>query len=124
MPLRWKIDITESLKVKGYSSYKIRKEKLFGQKTLQDFRDGTVVLSYDLLEKLCALLECQPGDLLEYVASKDDDSEYVYDCGGINSDDDYAVLSGTAEIQPDRMDKFTSDAGDFEIIKPAPKKQD
>ena len=79
MPLRWKIDITESLKVKGYSSYKIRKEKLFGQKTLQDFRDGTVVLSYDLLEKLCALLECQPGDLLEYVASKDDDSEYVYD---------------------------------------------
>ena len=72
MPLRWKIDITEALKDKGFSSYRIRKEKLFGQKTLQDFRDGTVVLSYDLLEKLCDLLDCQPGDLLEYVKDDND----------------------------------------------------
>lgn len=72
MPLRWKIDITEALKDKGFSSYRIRKEKLFGQKTLQDFRDGTVVLSYDLLEKLCDLLDCQPGDLLEYVKPNDE----------------------------------------------------
>lgn len=26
-------------------------------------------------------------------------------------DGDYAVLSGTAEIQPDRMDRFTSEQG-------------
>lgn len=67
MPIRYKIDIMEALKNKGYSSYRIRKEKLFGQKTVQDFRDGTVVLSQDLLSKLCEILICQPGDLIEYV---------------------------------------------------------
>ncbi len=36
-------------------------------------------------------------------------------------DGDYTVLSGAARIQPDRMDRFTSDAGDFEIVKSAPK---
>lgn len=67
MPIRYKINIMDALKEKGYTSYRIRKEKLFGQKTVQDFRDGTVVLSQDLLSKLCEILECQPGDLIEYV---------------------------------------------------------
>lgn len=75
MSLRWKIDIVEALKNKGFSSYRVRKEKLLGQKTLQDFRNGTVVLSYDLLEKLCALLDCQPGDLLEYVADQNENTD-------------------------------------------------
>ncbi len=39
----------------------------------------------------------------------------------IERDGDYTVLSGTAEISEDRMDRFTSDAGDFEIVKPTPK---
>lgn len=67
MPIRYKIDIMEALKNKGYSSYRIRQEKIFGQKTVQDFRNGTVVLSQDLLSKLCELLECQVGDLIEYI---------------------------------------------------------
>ena len=67
MPLRYKIDILQALKDKGYSSYRIRKENIFGQKTLQDFRSGTVVLSVDCLEKLCKLVECQTGDILEYL---------------------------------------------------------
>lgn len=36
-------------------------------------------------------------------------------------DGDYTELSGTAEIQPKRMDKFTSDVVDSEIVKPTPK---
>lgn len=67
VPIRYKLDIMEALKSKGYSSYRIRQEKIFGQKTLQDFRNGTVVLSADCLEKLCSLLDCQVGDILEYV---------------------------------------------------------
>ena len=67
MPIRYKLDIMEALKSKGYSSYRIRQEKIFGQKTLQDFRNGTVVLSADCLEKLCSLLDCQIGDILEYI---------------------------------------------------------
>ena len=67
MALKYKIDLVSALKEKGYSTYRIRKDNLFGQKTLQDFRNGNVVLSVDCFDKLCRLLECQPGDLLEYV---------------------------------------------------------
>lgn len=68
MPIKYKIDILEALKEKGFTSYRIRKEKIFGQKTLQDFRNGNVVLSADCLEKLCNILDCQIGDLIEYVS--------------------------------------------------------
>ena len=67
MALKYKIDLVSALKENGYSSYRIRQDNLFGQKTLQDFRNGNVVLSVDCLDKLCRLLKCQPGDLLEYV---------------------------------------------------------
>lgn len=68
MPIKYKIDILEALKEKGFTSYRIRKEKIFGQKTLQDFRNGNVVLSADCLEKLCSILNCQIGNLIEYVS--------------------------------------------------------
>ena len=58
MPIKYKIDILNALKEKGFTSYRIRKEKLFGQKTLQDFRNGNVVLSAECLEKLCNILDC------------------------------------------------------------------
>ena len=38
--LKYKIDILESLKEKGYTSYKIRKEKLIGESQLQKIRTG------------------------------------------------------------------------------------
>ena len=58
MAIRYKVDIMEELKKKGYSSTKIRNDKLIGQSYLQQLRHGELV---------CALLECQPGDLIEYV---------------------------------------------------------
>ncbi|WP_302488303.1 helix-turn-helix transcriptional regulator [uncultured Ruminococcus sp.] len=67
MPIKYRIDILNALKEKGFTSYRIRKEKLFGQKTLQDFRNGNVVLSTECLEKLCNILDCQIGDLIEYI---------------------------------------------------------
>ncbi|MFR3289635.1 MAG: helix-turn-helix domain-containing protein [Lachnospiraceae bacterium] len=55
------------LKKKGYTSSKIREEKLIGQSYLQQLRHGELV-SWKTIDTLCALLECQPGDLLEYVS--------------------------------------------------------
>ena len=65
MPFRYKIDILAALKEKGYSTYRIRKERIFAEATLQLFRQG-VIASQSTLEKLCELLDCQPGDILEY----------------------------------------------------------
>lgn len=67
MPLVYKIDVLNALKEKGYNTNKIRTEGLLSQSTLQKFRNKQGV-SWENLETLCRLLECQPADLIEYVA--------------------------------------------------------
>ena len=66
MGLQYKFDVVAALKDKGITSYKIRSEKLLSESTLQKLRKGEGV-SWDNLETLCDLLECQPADLMEYV---------------------------------------------------------
>lgn len=66
MAIRYKVDIMAELKAKGYSSTRIREEKLIGQSYLQQIRHGELV-SWKTLDTICSLLDCQPGDLIEYV---------------------------------------------------------
>jgi putative transcriptional regulator len=72
MPMQFKIDILAALKEKGYNTTRIRTERLFSQSTLQKFRNNQGV-SWDNLETLCRLLECQPGDFIEYSNGFDDE---------------------------------------------------
>ena len=65
MPLCYKIDILKALKEKGYNTNVIRTKALFSQSTLQKFRNHQGV-SWENLETLCRLLECQPVDLIEF----------------------------------------------------------
>ena len=71
MPLRYKIDVLAALKEKGITTYAIRKQKIMSESTLQKLRSGKG-LAWDNIETLCRLLECQPGDLLEFVEEKED----------------------------------------------------
>lgn len=66
MPLHFKVDILDALKEKGYTTYTLRKENILSQSTIQKLREGKG-LAWDNIERLCALLDCQPGDLLEYI---------------------------------------------------------
>ena len=66
--IKYKIDIIHALKSIGYSTYKIRKEKIISQSTLQKFRNGEIV-NADNMALICKLLKCQPGDIIEYVES-------------------------------------------------------
>lgn len=66
MPIRYKGDIMAELRKKGYSSTTLRKERIFGEKTMQDFRTNAEI-PYKTINKLCKLLDCQPGDIMEYV---------------------------------------------------------
>lgn len=65
MALKYKLDILDALKEKGYSSYSLRKEKLLSESTIQKLREGEGV-SWDNLNTLCKLLECDISDILEY----------------------------------------------------------
>ena len=70
MGLQFKVDVLASLKEKGITTYQIRKEKLLSESTVQKLRAG-VGVSWENIETLCRLLDCQPYDLIEYV--KDDE---------------------------------------------------
>lgn len=70
MAIRYKIDILAELKKRGYSSTKIREEKLIGQSYLQQLRHGELV-SWKTLDTICSLLDCQPTDLIEYVKDEE-----------------------------------------------------
>lgn len=64
--LKYKIDILGKLKEKGYTTYKIRKEKFIGEAQLTKIRKGEIA-SKETLNTICKLLNCQPGDILEYI---------------------------------------------------------
>lgn len=66
MPLQYKIDVVAALKDKGYTSYKLRQEKLLSESTIQKLRSGKG-LSWENIETICRLLNCQPANLIEYV---------------------------------------------------------
>ena len=70
MAIRYKIDILAELKKRGYTSTKIREEKLIGQSYLQQLRHGELV-SWKTLDIICSLLDCQPADLIEYVKDEE-----------------------------------------------------
>ena len=64
--IKYKIEVIQALKNVGYSTYKIRKEKIFTETQLQQLRNDKL-LTQEALNKVCTLLSCQPGDILEYI---------------------------------------------------------
>jgi putative transcriptional regulator len=64
--INYKIDVLEALKERGWSTYRLRREKVLAESVIQQIRRGDLV-SQEKLARLCEMLSCQPGDLLEYV---------------------------------------------------------
>ncbi len=65
MPIKYD-KLLKLLDVNGFTSYRIRKEKIMGQATLTAIKNGTGGLDHRTIAKLCDVLNCQPGDLMEY----------------------------------------------------------
>lgn len=61
----WKV-----MREKGLTSYRIRKEKIISENTLQNIRNGGRITT-DAICSLCEALECQPGDILSYITNTD-----------------------------------------------------
>lgn len=65
MAIKYKTNIMEALKDAGYSSTRLRREKLMGESYMSLLRRGELV-SWATIDTICRLLNCQPGDILEY----------------------------------------------------------
>jgi len=73
--IRYKIDILEALKEKGYTSTVIKRDNLLPSQTLQNIKSGKSI-TLDTLNKLCIMLRCQPSDLIECVVTDEEKIKY------------------------------------------------
>ncbi|MED9969143.1 MAG: helix-turn-helix domain-containing protein [Ruminococcus sp.] len=48
------------------TTYVIRKENIISQSALTSLKNGKSVTT-DTIERLCKCLNCQPGDIMEYI---------------------------------------------------------
>lgn len=74
MPIKYRIAILPALKAAGYNTTRLRREKILGESVIQQLRHGQLV-SWVNIERLCELLGCQPGDILEYTKEEQDGAE-------------------------------------------------
>lgn len=64
MPIKYD-KLTNLMKQAGITSYTVKKDKIIGQATYKKILEGGNI-DTRTIAKLCELLNCQPGDILEY----------------------------------------------------------
>ena len=62
----------ELLSEKGLSVWTLHKEKVIGDATIEKLRKNQGNIDTRSIVRLCKYLQCQPGDIMEYV---EDDAE-------------------------------------------------
>lgn len=65
----YKFNVLETLEEAGYTSYRLRKENLLGENAIQSLRRNEIV-GIKALDKICRLLDMQPGNIIKYVESE------------------------------------------------------
>ena len=63
---KYKINVIDELKKRGYTTSFIRKNNIFGESAMSKIRRGEV-LGIIYLDKLCSIFDCQLSDIVEHV---------------------------------------------------------
>ena len=71
--LIYKFDVLERLKEKGITTYSLTKNYGVSPATVQKLREQNTAISAATIDRICALLNCQPGTLLQWVPDQDGD---------------------------------------------------
>ena len=70
MPIKYD-KLLNLLKEKGITTYQIRKDNIISQAAWQKIRTGTGDIDTRTISRLCKVLQCQPGDIMEYVEGEE-----------------------------------------------------
>ena len=65
----------KSLSDRGFTSSRMRKEKILSEATMQNLRKGKGITT-DTLNTICIILRCQPSDVLEIVPTNEEKIKY------------------------------------------------
>ena len=72
---KYKIDILKELSKRGYTSTRMRKEKILSEATMQNLRKGKGITTYTI-NTICIILRCQPSDILEIIPTDEEKIKY------------------------------------------------
>jgi DNA-binding Xre family transcriptional regulator len=75
--LEYKIDIIKELDRVGINTTTAKKTGLFAQVTMKKFKERDTSISLDNLNRLCAVLEMQPRDIIKYVETEEDREKII-----------------------------------------------
>lgn len=75
--LEYKIDVIKELNNVGINTTTAKKTGVFGQATMKKFKEGDTTISLDNLNRLCAVLEMQPRDIIKYIETEEDREKII-----------------------------------------------
>lgn len=70
MPFEWRVDPLQLLKDNGYTTYRMRHEKIFAESTVQKLRHKQMI-SLQEMDTVCTLTGKSIGKLIIHVKPKD-----------------------------------------------------
>lgn len=73
--IKYKIDVLKELSNRGYTSTRIRKEKILSQATMSNIRNGKSI-TLDTLNTICIILRLQPSDIIAIAPTADEKIKY------------------------------------------------
>lgn len=73
--IRYKINVFDELKKKGYNQARIQREKLLPAQTAQNIKAGKSI-TLETLNKICIMLKMQPGDIIEVIPTDEEKIKY------------------------------------------------
>ena len=74
--IRFKINVLEALKDKGYNTTRIRQEKIIPEGTLTKIRNNNgEPVTTATLDIICSILKKQPGQIIEYIPDANQDKK-------------------------------------------------
>ncbi|NSD68964.1 helix-turn-helix domain-containing protein [Dorea longicatena] len=75
--LEYKLDIIKELDKVGINTTIAKKTGIFGQATMKKFKEKDTSITLDNLNRLCAVLEMQPRDIIKYVETEEDREKII-----------------------------------------------
>lgn len=64
----YKFDVLPALKEAGYSTYVLQRDNILPRGTLTKLKNNDTDISLKTLNKICELLDMQPGNIIKRVA--------------------------------------------------------
>ena len=73
--IKYKIDVFEEMKKRGFNQTRIQRENLLPRQTMMNIKAGKSI-TLDTLNKICIMCRMQPGDIIEVIATDEEKLKY------------------------------------------------